>query len=394
MMTENARTRRRPAAGGTKRLLALDGGGIRGLISIEIAGRLEALLRNALGAREDFVLADYFDYIAGTSTGAIIATALSLGYRVDQVRSIYLEGAKAMFRRAPLLQQLYYRNVATYLTTRLRELLRGADGEELTLGADALRTLLLLVMKNATTNSPWPLSNNPAAMYNDRSRDGCNLDLPLWQIIRASTATPTLFPPEDVTVGGRRYVFVDGAVSVYNNPSFLLFLMATLPEYRLGWQTGEDKMLLVSVGTGAFSGESSTLRASHMNLLYNAISVPLALIEAAHTEQDVLCRIFGRCRFGERIDTEIGDFIQTEEEVVRDGGGPFWPKKFTYLRYNPNISSEGLAALGLPGIRSEDVRKMDSPSHVADLVAVGKAYAATLDLSHFGNFPVAPARDR
>ncbi|MDQ6941422.1 MAG: patatin-like phospholipase family protein [Candidatus Eremiobacteraeota bacterium] len=393
-MTENARMRRGPAPGGTKRLLALDGGGIRGLISIEIAGRLETLLRSALGAGADFVLADYFDYIAGTSTGAIIATALSLGYRVDQVRTLYLEGAKAMFRRAPLLKQLHYRNVATYLTTRLRELLRGADGEELTLGTDALRTLLLVVMKNATTNSPWPLSNNPAAMFNDRSRDGCNLDLPLWQIVRASTATPTLFPPEDVTVGGQRYVFVDGAVSVYNNPAFLLFLMATLPEYRLGWQTGEEKLLLVSIGTGAFSGGSPALQASHMNLLYNAMSVPLALIEAAHTEQDVLCRVFGRCRCGGPIDSEIGDFIQTEEAVARDGGGPFWPKKFTYLRYDPDISSEGLAALGLPGIRSEDVQKMDSPSHVADLVAVGKAYAATLDLSHFGNFPVAPARDR
>jgi len=386
--------RDRLAPAGTKRLLSFDGGGIRGLIALEIAGRLETLLRDALGAGEDFVLSDYFDYVAGTSTGAIIATCLSLGYSVAQVRNFYLEGAAAMFRRAPLLKQLYYRNVGTNLTARLQELLRAPDGSELKLGDDALRTLLLVIMKNATTNSPWPLSNNPAAMYNNRTQDGCNLDLPLWKIVRASTAAPTFFPPEDVTVGGQRFVFVDGAVSVYNNPAFLLFLMSTLPEYRLGWQTGEDKMLLISLGTGSISGASPTLKGSQMSLLYNAKSVPLALLDASQNEQDVLCRIFGRCRYGDSIDTEIGDFIQNDDAIARDGGGPFAPKKFTYMRYNPNISPEGLAELGLPEIRSEHVQEMDSPNHLAELVAVGKTYANRLDLAQFGAFPIVPPRDR
>jgi patatin-like phospholipase/acyl hydrolase len=386
--------RDRIAPGGTKRLLALDGGGIRGLISLEIVGRLETLLREALGAGDDFVLADYFDYVAGTSTGAVIATCLSLGYSVEQVRGFYLEGAKTMFRRAPLLKQFYYRNVATSFTAGLQQVLVSTDGAELTLGADALRTLLLVIMKNATTNSAWPLSNNPAAMYNDRTQSGCNLDLPLWKIVRASTAAPTFFPPEDVTVGSQRFVFVDGAVSVYSNPAFQLFLMATLPEYRLSWQTGEDKLLLISVGTGAISGASATLKASQMNLLYSARSVPMALVQATQSEQDFLCRILGRCRFGDPIDSEIGDLIQSDEAFARDGGGPFGPKKFTYVRYDPNLTVEGLAALGLPQILPEHVQAMDSPDHLAELVAVGKSYASKLDLAQFGAFPVGSARDR
>ena len=64
------------------RLLAFDGGGIRGLFSLEVARRIEALLRERHG-RPDLVLADHFHYLGGTSTGAIIATFLSWGLPVD-----------------------------------------------------------------------------------------------------------------------------------------------------------------------------------------------------------------------------------------------------------------------------------------------------------------------
>jgi patatin-like phospholipase/acyl hydrolase len=382
----------RLAPGGTKRLLACDGGGIRGLISLEILGRLEALLREALGAGDDFVLGDYFDYVGGTSTGAIIATCIALGFSIDRIRKFYIESGKKMFRRAPFFKQFYYKDIATNLTAQLREVLRHEDGTELTLGDERLRTLLLVVMRNATTSSPWPLSNNPAAKYNDRAQSGCNLDLPLWKIVRASTAAPTFFPPEDVTIGDTRYVFVDGGITMYNNPAFLLFLMATLPEYRLDWETGEDKMLLVSVGTGAISGASPNLKASQMTLLYNAKTVPAALMDASQNEQDMLCRIVGRCRFGEVIDTEVGSLIQTGEDAARDGG-PFAPKKFTYMRYNPDLSAEGLARLGLTTVKPDHVQQIDSPDFFDELMAVGRAYARNVDLAQFGAFPLGSARD-
>ena len=60
-----------------RRLLALDGGGILGVMSLEILAQIERQLKEATGAGEEFRLGDYFDYIGGTSTGAIIATGLS-----------------------------------------------------------------------------------------------------------------------------------------------------------------------------------------------------------------------------------------------------------------------------------------------------------------------------
>ena len=79
---------------GPRKLLALDGGGIRGIITLEILEAIEHILRTALGRDDRFVLADYFDYIAGTSTGAMTATALSLGLPVRDIRDFYLSAAR------------------------------------------------------------------------------------------------------------------------------------------------------------------------------------------------------------------------------------------------------------------------------------------------------------
>ncbi|HZX67422.1 MAG TPA: patatin-like phospholipase family protein, partial [Candidatus Elarobacter sp.] len=172
--------RRRISAPGPKRMLALDGGGIRGLITIEILARLEELLRTALGREERFVLADYFDYVGGTSTGGIIAAGIARGMSMSELREFYLGGTKTMFKRAPWFQQWYYRNVAGALSAKLRDVF----GAETRFGDESLRTLLMLVMRNVTTDSPWPLSNNPAALYNAPGVDGCNLELPLWKLVR------------------------------------------------------------------------------------------------------------------------------------------------------------------------------------------------------------------
>jgi hypothetical protein len=106
------------------------------------------------------------------------------------------------------------------------------------------------VTRNVTTDSPWPVSSNPDARYNDPGRSDCNLHIQFWQLVRASTAAPVYFPPEVVTVGTHTFMFVDGGMTAYNNPAFLLCRMATHPAYQPGWATGERNLLLISLGTG------------------------------------------------------------------------------------------------------------------------------------------------
>src|SRR5207247_461505 len=171
---------------------------------------------------------------------------------------------------------------------------------------------------------------------------------------RASTASPTYFPPEVVHIG-RDFIFVDGGVTTYNNPAFQLFLMATSEPYHLLWPTSEEKMLLISVGTGASVNANSNLSPEEMNLIYNASTIPSALMAAAMHEQDFLCRIFGKCLAGDLLDREIGSVIGQ--------GIPNVPKLFTYARYNAELSREGLVALGIGHIHPVTVQHLDSVDH-------------------------------
>ncbi len=381
-----------------KKLLSIDGGGIRGLIAIEFIARVEALLRERLG-RPDLVLAEYFDYVGGTSTGAIIATLISLGYPSESIRGFYKTGGHTMFDPNTLQRiarrmkgwpaiiiggigvQLYK---AIYDPRPLEREIKQVLGDPLpgedpngravtTLGTEKLRTLLLIVTRNATTDSPWPLSNNPRAKYNVRGADGTsNLDLPLWQLVRASTAAPVFFPAETIHVPGvkKPFMFMDGGITVYNNPAFQLFLMATLPTYNLGWPAGERELLLVSAGTGLCESANLNLRADEMNLLYNAQSTPAALMRAATVEQDILCRVFGRAISGchpPEIDSEIGGLI---ENVA-----PLEQKLFRYARYNVELSAKGLEHLGLGDIDPKTVQPLDNVDHLDELERVGKAAA-------------------
>jgi patatin-like phospholipase/acyl hydrolase len=374
----------------TKRLLAIDGGGVRGLLAIEILGRLESVLRESLGRDETFRLADYFDFVGGTSTGAILATCLALGMPVAQIREIAIAAARDMFSKAGFERRFWYKYDDEHIASRLREVFRGfltdedrqAAHTDITLGTPALRTLLLVVMRNATTDSPWPVSNNPHAKFNDRSRADCNLGIPLWQLVRASTAAPTFFPPEEVQLGPERFLFVDGGVTPYNNPALLLFVMASAPPYRLEWPAGADRMLIISIGTGRVRHVRPDLRAADLNVLYNAAAIPNALLSATQVEQDLLCRTFGRCRKGDLLDQEAGTLIDTPgSETARAV-----PPLFTYLRYDADLSESGLAALGLPDLQADLVQKLDAVDSIEALRSIGIAASRQVEPSDFVGF--------
>ncbi len=366
---------------GPKKILSCDGGGILGLISVEILARLEADLRARLNT-PDLVLADWFDFVSGTSTGAIIAACISTGMSMDRIREFYVGSGEQMFDKASVFKRLRYNYNDEPLAQKLRDELNRALGYSsvappATLGDDGLRTLLMMVLRNHTTDSPWPVRNNPRARYNQLERKDCNLKLPLWQLVRASTAAPTFFPPEVVTFAPGspdeyQFIFVDGGVTTYNNSAFLAFQMATSAPYRVNWPTGTDRMLIVSVGTGSAAKARPGLEADDLWLLDHAKSIPSALMNAAASGWDMACRLLGECRHGGEIDREVGDMVAAPD-------APNWTgsKQFAYVRYDPDVTREGLDALGLKDIDPANVQRLDSVSFIPEMQRVGTAYAAT-----------------
>lgn len=361
--------RDRILAPGQKKLLAIDGGGIRGVLALEILAKIEEIFAKG---RASYVLADDFEYIAGTSTGGIIAAGLSCGMRVSQIMDFYENSGPKMFEKEWLLKRIY----ADFQSEPLAQELKSVFGTDTTLSSDKMRTLLLLVLRDATTDSPWPISNNPFAKYNDRTRPTSNCGIPLWQLVRASTAAPTYFPPEAITINDQVHLFVDGGVTVYNNPAFQMVLMATLdkywplaPEGQKGWKTGETEMLVVSVGTGLSPIADGALKASDLHLLYNATHIPSALMNAAQIEQDLLCRVVGKCLAGDPIDREVDHLVGSASTLLPE-------KRFTYVRYNVELTEVGLAAIGCGDIDPVAIRNLAAVSQIGALQKVGRAVAA------------------
>ncbi|MEH6457883.1 MAG: patatin-like phospholipase family protein [Cocleimonas sp.] len=357
-----------------KKILTIDGGGIRGLLAVGMLEQIESQLRKAT-QNPEMLLSDYFDYISGTSTGAILATALSTGMSTAEIRPFYLECSKEIFKKASLSKRLYFK----YKSEEITKILKNTFGEKTTLGSDSIKTLLMIVMRNATTGSPWLMSNNPDALFNQRNLLDCNLDLPLWQLVRASTAAPSFFEPESITLGDTEFLFVDGGITPYNNPSFQTFLMATLEPYKIKWETGEDKMLLVSVGTGGVPDSKDKLSTKDMHLAYTATQTPQALMNAASAEQDILCRSFGNCLCGDEIDMEIGNMLNMQ--------GPTKDKLFTYMRYNTNLTAQGLEAIGITDIDPKILWEMDNTKYLDELNHVGEMAAShKVKTEHFTGF--------
>jgi patatin-like phospholipase/acyl hydrolase len=358
----------------TKKILTIDGGGIRGILALGMLEQIEQQLRQATGNAE-LLLSDYFDYVSGTSTGAILATAISTGMSIAEIRPFYLECSQQIFKKAGISKRLYYK----YQSEEITKMLKDTFGESSTLGSSKLKTLLMIVMRNATTGSPWLISNNPQAMFNNTDLPDCNLDIPLWKIVRASTAAPSFFEPEHISIGDKEFIFIDGGVTPYNNPSFQTFIMATSQPYKVCWDVGVEKMLLVSVGTGMIPDEKIDLKTKDMHLGYTASQTPKALMNAASVEQDVLCRTFGSCLFGDEIDMEVGDLMQTK--------GPSKEKLFTYMRYNTNLDAQGLSEIGVTDVEPSNLWAMDNIEHIEELDSIArKAAKMKVNIAHFNGF--------
>lgn len=358
-----------PPHGRPRRILSIDGGGVRCMVALEILLALENRIIEQTGD-PNRKLCDQFDLIAGTSAGAILAAAVAMGSPMSEVREFVLQNAKLMFKPA----RWYTRYRSLYDKGDLEQHMRDWYGADTTLGSEKLKTLLLMVMRNWSTDSPWLVSNNPHAQFNQPELDDCNLHLPLWQLTRASAAAPAYYVPETITFGQKKqyeFIFVDGALTGFINPAFKAFQYVTNGAYGLNWPATEQALTLVSVGSGDVRHKKLDKTEKDINIFKSVLGIPNAMIYATTREQDLLCRTFGRCITGESIDLEVADMKGTTF--------PLQNRMFRYHRINPVISDDGLTAIGCGHIKPKDVAAIDKVQNIDLMAEVGQAMCGVVD---------------
>jgi predicted acylesterase/phospholipase RssA len=305
--------------------------------------------------------------IGGTSTGAIIASGLAIGMDASEIKQMYLDLGGKVFSANKWWRKLR----ALFDPEQLRLELQRVFGDR-TMGDPDLKTGLCIIAKRADTGSTWPLLNHPEGKYY-----GHNKDILLRRAIRASTAAPVYFEPEKIDIGrGQIGAFVDGGVSMANNPALQLFLAATLKGFPFHWPIGEDRLLLVSLGTGVWQRHESIDVVTDSRLWDWARGVPSMLMEDASWQNQLLLQYLSRTKTPWVIDREVGDLaadLLTSEPAL------------TYLRYNVWLDENGLNSLGLVSFvpKLDSLREMSAGENRHDLALIGeKAAAAQVQDAH------------
>ncbi|TNF41188.1 MAG: patatin [Bacteroidetes bacterium] len=354
---------------GPKRILALDGGGIRGALTLGYLKKIETIIREKEND-PNLLLCDYFDLIGGTSTGSIIAAGLSIGKTVDEIAELYMKLGGEIFGEKkkwfnPLQTWQFLK--ARYDYQALEDNLKAIFGD-ITLESDKIRTGLCIVAKRADTNSTWPLINHPKGKFFN-TQLGKNKNIPLWQAVRASSAAPTYFVPQMIDVGdGQKAAFVDGGVSMANNPALTLLMVATLKGFPFHWKMGADNLMLVSVGTGYSIFKKQTGQITNAWIKTWAENVPEMLMQDASWQNQIVLQWLS--------DSPTAHYIDMEIEYLKDdfiGNQPH----LKYLRYNFPITENDLNGLKIPGktFTEKDVESLTEMSNAQNrqiLYEIGK----------------------
>jgi hypothetical protein len=360
-----------------KRILALDGGGVRALVALGFLERIEVLLRDAYGGDEAFRLADHFDLIGGTSSGALVATGLALGMSVAEIIEVSQRLAHHAFTDPGWFGGMLS---PKYESEALLDQLRHVVGDE-TLGSDQLRTGLAIVAKRMDTGSPWVFHNNPQGkFYRPEGNDGsvANADIPLHEILRASTAAPTYFEPERIAIApGVEGLFVDGGVSPFNNPALLLFLMVTTPAYGYSWPVGADRLSIINVGTGIGGRLDSADALGDMpSAMLAAVSLESIITDCSWQAQAVL-QWLGVCAEPWEIDGEAGEFACVDSLPA---------KLLRYQRYNLLFEQGWLGrelGVHMDPDELEQLARLDRPESADHLLRMARQAAQRqVDISH------------
>lgn len=359
-----------------KRILALDGGGTRAAITIAVLERIEKLLRQRHGNHGGFRLADYYDMVGGSSTGAIIAALLACkSLSMADIRSVFLDLTRHVYRRQSL-SFLQSGPRTNFDGKNLQRFLDSVFGD-ITLGDDQLCTGLAVIARRVDTDSTWVMHNNPDGEFFENPADKSyvgNRHYPLANILRASTAAPYDYAPEEVSLfrgpaGRESGLFVDSSFTPHNNPALQMFLLTTLKGKGFEWHTGPDNLLVTSVGTGSLCATIGKAHARRMRNGPQTHDVLSAMMDEAGHMGEMMMQLMSEPDEPQWIDKNIGDL---RDHCVTDG------PQFSYQRFQPKLQAGVIReqlGLALTPKQMQKVRSMTDADGFQIAYEIGQAVA-------------------
>ncbi|KAB2036721.1 hypothetical protein ES319_D03G020900v1 [Gossypium barbadense] len=237
-------------------VLSIDGGGIRGIIPSVLLASLESKLQELDGPNAR--IADYFDVVAGTSTGGLIATMLTAPnkdngrqplYEAKDITKFYLEHSPKIFPQDSINTSKGPKYDGKYLRSLINKLLG-----DITL-KQALTNLVLPTF-DIKLLQPVIFSTNDAKVNDWRNAK-------LYDACIGTSAAPTLLPAHHFETKGsdgktHSFDLIDGGVAA-NNPTLIAISHVRMESFKQNAKFNDiepmdnKRMLVLSIGTGIAS---------------------------------------------------------------------------------------------------------------------------------------------
>lgn len=263
----------------TYRVLSIDGGGIRGIVTTILMQRLQATT-----GLEDFL--DEVDLIAGTSTGGLLALGIARGLSLDQIRDLYVNDGPEIFDDTWLddLLDLGKLRGADYKTGPMRRVFRRVLGAETSLGQ--LRKRVLITAFDLDNEDPDDLRRTwkPKLFHNFPGAANDRHEL-AYKVAMYTAVAPTYFPSVDG--------YIDGGVYA-NNPAMCGLAQTQDKRYRPTPSLDEIVLLSLGTGTSLFHIEGRALDWGYAQWIKPLISLMLDGISGI---ADYQCRQMLRDRY-------------------------------------------------------------------------------------------------
>lgn len=268
----------------TANILSINGGGIRGLIALQQLVELEKIIPTPLYK--------HFDYIAGTSTGGIIAVFLSIGYTPTELLDIYLEHGDKIFDKRFLrfgLLRAKYKD--DYFNKVINDFAKGNS---------------LIDCKTSIIIPAYNASRKKLKLFKStKAKEDIKNNESLFNVVRSTASAPSYFKP--LVIGDDYYI--DGGL-VVNNPVMMVFIEAL--------KEGCEKFNILSFSTGVIEKPLSKSIAKGGMLKWAEESVNILLTEMDQTTDYIMEQMFSLLPniAGKRL----GMYVRCESYIEKSSG--------------------------------------------------------------------------